>query len=151
VPGWSKLLPNSNADLHTDREKFEALLAGAPTLGELCKLSWPGVPTVWKLLQGYLPMNSERQDYWAKVRQHYEAERDQYQDTYHQIHIDVPLFQLPTVQRMFERVIFVWAVRLVTLFYLVFLRRREHHSLQQHQPTSRLLHSCGKSLQSSVT
>ncbi|XP_065166315.1 TBC1 domain family member 22B isoform X2 [Atheta coriaria] len=159
IPGRPQLLPCSNVEFEYDCEKrcekFDALLAGSPTLGELCDLSWSGIPfrlrpKVWKLLLGYLPMNTERrddvlerkrQDYWAKVKQHYESERDQYQDTYHQIHIDVPrmnpsvpLFQLATVQQMFERVLFVWAVRhpasgyvqgindLVTPFFVVFLQ-----------------------------
>ncbi|KAJ2940240.1 hypothetical protein O0L34_g11809 [Tuta absoluta] len=73
------------------------------------------------------------------VRQYYDAERDD--DTYRQIHIDIPrmsplvaLFQQTTVQVMFERILYIWAIRhpasgyvqgindLVTPFFMVFLQ-----------------------------
>lgn len=66
----------------------------------------------WRLLAGYLPANAERraetlqrkrEDYRHLVRQYYDAEREE--DTYRQIHIDIPrmsplvaLFQQTTVQ-----------------------------------------------------
>ncbi|CAH2236098.1 jg11413, partial [Pararge aegeria aegeria] len=102
----------------------------------------------WRLLAGYLPANAERRaetlqrkraDYRHLVRQYYDAEREE--DTYRQIHIDIPrmsplvaLFQQPTVQVMFERVLYIWAIRhpasgyvqgindLVTPFFMVFLQ-----------------------------
>lgn len=102
----------------------------------------------WRLLSGYLPANAERrqevlerkrQDYWQLVQQYYEAERDD--ETYRQIHIDIPrmsplvsLFQQTTVQTMFERILYIWAIRhpasgyvqgindLVTPFFMVFLQ-----------------------------
>lgn len=159
-PGRPQPLPytHSSQDENSESklEKFEALLTGSPSLSDLCQISWSGVPmkvraVTWRLLSGYLPVNLERrqgvlerkrQDYWSLVQQYYYAERDETnQDTYHQIHIDVPrmnpmipLFQQETVQRMFERILFIWAIRhpasgyvqgindLVTPFYVVFLQ-----------------------------
>ncbi|XP_059054837.1 TBC1 domain family member 22B [Achroia grisella] len=122
-------------------------------LNELKQLSWSGIPVkaraiTWRLLAGYLPANSERRvetlerkraDYKHLVRQYYDAERDD--DTYRQIHIDIPrmsplvaLFQQSTVQVMFERILYIWAIRhpasgyvqgindLVTPFFMVFLQ-----------------------------
>ncbi|KAJ8883058.1 hypothetical protein PR048_014897 [Dryococelus australis] len=125
-------------------------------LDELKDLSWSGVPgkvraITWRLLSGYLPANTERraqvleqkrQDYWNLVKQYYDTDRDEaYQDTYRQIHIDIPrmspliaLFQQKIVQEMFERILYIWAIRhpasgyvqgmndLVTPFYVVFLQ-----------------------------
>lgn len=152
------LYSNSNQDENSESklEKFEILLARSPSLSELCQLSWSGIPVkvravTWRLLSGYLPVNLERrqgvlerkrQDYWSLVQQYYDTERDESnQDTYHQIHIDVPrmnplipLFQQQTVQQMFERILYIWAIRhpasgyvqgindLVTPFYVVFLQ-----------------------------
>lgn len=150
----STMTQDENSELKL--EKFEALLAGSPSLSELCQISWSGIPTkvraiTWRLLSGYLPVNLERRqgvlerkrkDYWSLVQQYYDTERDEtHQDTYHQIHIDVPrmnpsipLFQQETVQRMFERILFIWAIRhpasgyvqgindLVTPFYVAFLQ-----------------------------
>lgn len=147
---------NTDEDCESKLERFEALLSNSPTMGELCQLSWSGIPVkvraiTWRLLSGYLPVNLERrqgvlerkrQDYWSLVRQYYDTELDEaYQDTYHQIHIDVPrmnpfipLFQQKIVQKMFERILFIWAIRhpasgyvqgindLVTPFYIVFLQ-----------------------------
>lgn len=147
---------NQDEDCESKLERFESLLSGTPTIAELCQISWSGVPVkvraiTWRLLSGYLPMNQERrqgmverkrQDYWSLVKQYYDTERDEaYQDTYHQIHIDVPrmnpsipLFQQDIVQQMFERILFIWAIRhpasgyvqgindLVTPFYVVFLQ-----------------------------
>ncbi|XP_075218943.1 TBC1 domain family member 22 [Lycorma delicatula] len=138
--------------------KFQALLDTALlNLNELRQLSWSGIPTeirpnTWRLLAGYLPASLERRqqalerkrlDYWNLVKQYYDTkERDEtYQDTYRQIHIDIPrmspliaLFQQKTVQEMFERILFIWAIRhpasgyvqgindLVTPFFVVFLQ-----------------------------
>lgn len=79
-------------------------------------------------LQEYLPANLERRqhalerkrlDYWNLVKQYYDVERDEgFQDTYRQIHIDIPrmsplisLFQQTTVQLIFERILYIWAIR----------------------------------------
>jgi hypothetical protein len=53
------------------------------------------------------------------VKQYYDVERDEgFQDTYRQIHIDIPrmsplisLFQQTTVQLIFERILYIWAIR----------------------------------------
>ena len=79
-------------------------------------------------IQEYLPANLERRqnvlerkrlDYWNLVKQYYDVERDEgFQDTYRQIHIDIPrmsplisLFQQSTVQMIFERILYIWAIR----------------------------------------
>lgn len=106
----------------------------------------------WRLLSGYLPTSLERRntllerkrlDYQNLVDQYFHVDsRDEaQQDTYRQIHIDVPrmnphvpLFQQTCVQEMFERILFIWAIRhpasgyvqgindLVTPFFIVFLQ-----------------------------
>uniref|UniRef100_A0A8C5DVS4 Rab-GAP TBC domain-containing protein n=1 Tax=Gouania willdenowi TaxID=441366 RepID=A0A8C5DVS4_GOUWI len=122
---------------------------------ELRKHSWSGIPremrpVTWRLLSGYLPANKERrelvltrkrEEYFGFIEQYYHSRADeQYKDTYRQIHIDIPrtnplipLFQQPTVQEVFERILFIWAIRhpasgyvqgindLVTPFFVVFL------------------------------
>lgn len=138
-------------------DKFQLLLeASVLNLDELRHLSWSGVPAklrsvTWRLLSEYLPANLERRqhalerkrlDYWNLVKQYYDVERDEgFQDTYRQIHIDIPrmsplisLFQQTTVQLIFERILYIWAIRhpasgyvqgmndLVTPFFLVFLQ-----------------------------
>lgn len=158
-PGHPQPIKSTAVSQHDDceskLERFNSLLLNSPNMAELCQLSWSGIPVkvrpiTWRLLSGYLPVNLERrqnvlerkrQDYWRLVRQYYDTERDEaYQDTYHQIHIDVPrmnpsikLFQQSTVQKMFERILFIWAIRhpasgyvqgindLVTPFFVVFL------------------------------
>ncbi|XP_059491277.1 TBC1 domain family member 22B [Neocloeon triangulifer] len=138
-------------------EKFHMLLEdNLLNLDGLRQLSWSGIPIkvraiTWRLLAGYLPASLERRenalerkrlDYWSLVSQYYDTERDEiYADTYRQIHIDIPrmsplipLFQQKTVQEMFERILFIWAIRhpasgyvqgindLVTPFFMVFLQ-----------------------------
>lgn len=64
-------------------------------------------------------MERKRLDYWNLVKQYYDVERDEgFQDTYRQIHIDIPrmsplisLFQQTTVQLIFERILYIWAIR----------------------------------------
>ncbi|XP_038130460.1 TBC1 domain family member 22A isoform X1 [Cyprinodon tularosa] len=137
-------------------DKFKQLLAGPNTdLDELRKLSWSGIPRqvrpiAWKLLSGYLPANAERresvlqrkrQEYFGFIQQYYDSRNDEHhQDTYRQIHIDIPrtnplipLFQQASVQEIFERILFIWAIRhpasgyvqgindLVTPFFVVFV------------------------------
>ncbi|CAL1568620.1 unnamed protein product [Knipowitschia caucasica] len=154
--------PNtSGTPVMTEREasrldKFRQLLAGPNTdLDELRKLSWSGIPRqvrpiTWKLLSGYLPANAERresvlqrkrQEYFGFIQQYYDSRNDEpHQDTYRQIHIDIPrtnplipLFQQASVQEIFERILFIWAIRhpasgyvqgindLVTPFFVVFV------------------------------
>lgn len=64
-------------------------------------------------------LERKRLDYWNLVKQYYDVERDEgFQDTYRQIHIDIPrmsplisLFQQTTVQLIFERILYIWAIR----------------------------------------
>uniref|UniRef100_A0A8C2B9A0 TBC1 domain family, member 22B n=1 Tax=Cyprinus carpio TaxID=7962 RepID=A0A8C2B9A0_CYPCA len=140
----------------TRLDKFKQLLASPNTdLEELRKHSWSGIPrevrpVTWRLLSGYLPANRERRDlvlqrkreeYFGFIEQYYHSRTDEnHRDTYRQIHIDIPrtnplipLFQQPLVQEVFERILFIWAIRhpasgyvqgindLVTPFFVVFL------------------------------
>ncbi|XP_047245840.1 TBC1 domain family member 22A isoform X2 [Girardinichthys multiradiatus] len=136
-------------------DKFKQLVAGPNTdLEELRKLSWSGIPRqvrpiAWKLLSGYLPANAERresilqrkrQEYFGFIQQYYDSRNDEHhQDTYRQIHIDIPrmspehLVLQPKVMEIFERILFIWAIRhpasgyvqgindLVTPFFVVFV------------------------------
>eukprot|EP00053_Salpingoeca_punica_P015444 m.142431 g.142431 ORF g.142431 m.142431 type:complete len:562 (-) comp16712_c0_seq2:463-2148(-) len=150
--------PTSSVDARDQArtEKFNKLLA-APLvdLEALRQLSWSGVPasmrpTVWGLLSGYLPANQERREqtlalkrteYMGFVEQYFHTRSSEAQHgTYHQIHIDVlrtnpaiATFQNPVVQEMFERILYIWALRhpgsgyvqgindLVTPFFAVFM------------------------------
>uniref|UniRef100_H3A1E1 TBC1 domain family member 22A n=1 Tax=Latimeria chalumnae TaxID=7897 RepID=H3A1E1_LATCH len=150
----------SGTPVMTEREafrldKFKQLLAGPNTdLDELRKLSWSGIPKqvrpiTWKLLSGYLPANIERreiilhrkrEEYFGFIEQYYDSRNDEnHQDTYRQIHIDIPrmspesLILQPKVTEIFERILFIWAIRhpasgyvqgindLVTPFFVVFI------------------------------
>ncbi|XP_069345643.1 TBC1 domain family member 22A isoform X1 [Eulemur rufifrons] len=136
-------------------DKFQQLLAGPNTdLEELRKLSWSGIPKpvrpiTWKLLSGYLPANVDRRpstlqrkqkEYFAFIEHYYDSRNDEvHQDTYRQIHIDIPrmspeaLILQPKVMEIFERILFIWAIRhpasgyvqgindLVTPFFVVFI------------------------------
>ena len=139
-------------------EKFKTL-HDEPLLNlvALRELSWSGIPTkmraiTWRLLSGYLPTSLERRNsilerkrlnYHNLVAQYFKVDsRDEaQQDTFRQIHIDMPrmnphvqLFQQSLVQEMFERILFIWAIRhpasryvqgindLVTPFFIVFLQ-----------------------------
>uniref|UniRef100_A0A3P8VV93 TBC1 domain family, member 22a n=1 Tax=Cynoglossus semilaevis TaxID=244447 RepID=A0A3P8VV93_CYNSE len=121
---------------------------------ELRKLSWSGIPRqvrpiTWKLLSGYLPANADRresvlqrkrQEYFGFIQQYYDSRNDEHhQDTYRQIHIDIPrmspesLVLQPKVTEIFERILFIWAIRhpasgyvqgindLVTPFFVVYV------------------------------
>ncbi|KAJ3081265.1 GTPase-activating protein, partial [Quaeritorhiza haematococci] len=125
-------------------------------LEHLRKLSWSGIPeeirpTVWKLLMGYLPTNSDRREATlTRKRKEYEdyvaqsfarGQTGMDQQLHHQIHIDIqrtnaniPLYQHPTIQESLERILYIWAIRhpasgyvqgindLVTPFFQVFLQ-----------------------------
>ncbi|VDO64818.1 hypothetical protein V3C99_008454 [Haemonchus contortus] len=122
---------------------------------KLRKDCWMGIPHklrphAWRLLSGYLPTNyerreatlaSKREQYWHYVEQYFHLRfDDQNNDTFRQIHIDIPrmcplipLFQQKLVQEMFERILYIWAIRhpgsgyvqgindLVTPFFVVFI------------------------------
>ncbi len=137
--------------------KLEALVASSSIeIEDLRRLSWPGLSSkarakAWKILCGYLPGQASRQseviqrkqeEYQRYVDQYFATkDQDVHQDTYRQIHIDIPrmspvvgLFQQRPVQEIFERILYIWAIRhpasgyvqgindLVTPFFLVFLR-----------------------------
>lgn len=160
-PQLMKLTSNLSKDVLENESKTEKFLVvlNEPLLNliELKKLSWSGVPkkmrpVTWRLLSGYLPTALERRnavlerkriDYVKLVDQYFEeVHRDEAQEeTFRQIHIDVPrmnpqvqLFQQPIVQQMFERILFIWAIRhpasgyvqgindLVTPFFIIFLQ-----------------------------
>ncbi|KAJ3412940.1 GTPase-activating protein [Chytridiales sp. JEL 0842] len=122
-------------------------------LEQLKKLSWMGIPeeirpSVWKLLLGYLPANSDRREATLqRKRKEYEEFIEQTQGTpidqalQHQIHIDIqrtnagiPLYQNKTIQESLERILYCWAIRhpasgyvqgindLVTPYFQVFLQ-----------------------------
>ncbi|TKC41714.1 hypothetical protein EI555_005015, partial [Monodon monoceros] len=165
----------------TRLEKFRQLLSSHNTdLDELRKCSWPGVPrevrpVTWRLLSGYLPANTERrkltlqrkrEEYFGFIEQYYDSRNEEHhQDTYRQIHIDIPrtnplipLFQQPLVQEIFERILFIWAIRhpasgyvqgindLVTPFFVVFLSeyvgKRHEYQVEQAIALSYLWSVC---------
>ncbi|XP_063099859.1 TBC1 domain family member 22A isoform X3 [Cavia porcellus] len=152
--------PSDHGSALSEREasrldKFKQLLAEPNTdLEELRKLSWSGIPKpvrpmTWKLLSGYLPANVDRRpatlqrkqkEYFAFIEHYYDSRNDEvHQDTYRQIHIDIPrmspeaLILQPKVTEIFERILFIWAIRhpasgyvqgindLVTPFFVVFI------------------------------
>ncbi|XP_063447933.1 TBC1 domain family member 22B-like isoform X1 [Mytilus trossulus] len=137
-------------------EKFNSVLAGPNTdLDELRKLSWSGIPkpvrpTSWKILSGYLPcsvdrraptLERKRNEYFGFIDQYFETRfQEMHESTFRQIHIDIPrmnplipIFQQLLVQEIFERILYIWAIRhpasgyvqgindLVTPFFVVFL------------------------------
>ncbi|CAK9291048.1 unnamed protein product [Gordionus sp. m RMFG-2023] len=137
-------------------EKFSKLMSSENLdIDELIKLSWSGIhpkyrPLTWKILSHYIPtcvgrrketLDRKRKEYFAFVVKYYPSRFEEiHKDMYRQIHIDIPrmnplidLFQQPTVQDMFERILYIWAMRhpasgyvqgindLVTPFFVVFL------------------------------
>ncbi|XP_069442302.1 TBC1 domain family member 22A isoform X1 [Ovis canadensis] len=156
APESSALSSSALSEREASRlDKFKHLLAGPNTdLEELRKLSWSGIPKpvraiTWKLLSGYLPANVDRRpatlqrkqkEYFAFIDHYYDSRNDEvHQDTYRQIHIDIPrmspeaLILQPKVTEIFERILFIWAIRhpasgyvqgindLVTPFFVVFI------------------------------
>lgn len=137
-------------------QKFESILNSSPiNLSELEKLSWKGIPkcfraVCWKLLSDYLPLKKElqkktieqkRNSYWESVTECYSPTfLELNHDTLRQILSDIPrmnplipIFQNETVQNIFQRILYVWAVRhpasgyvqgindLLAPFFVVFL------------------------------
>lgn len=160
IPGRCKQIyctnPSQEENNEFKLEKFKILLKNFNSLEELRKLSWSGIPTklrgtIWRILCGYLPINSEkrngvlerkREEYWELVEKYCYIKYDgRNRIVQHQINIDVPrtnpsisLFQQTTVQHMYVRILFIWSIRhptssyvqgindLVTPFYIVFLQ-----------------------------
>ncbi|XP_052204907.1 GTPase-activating protein GYP1 isoform X2 [Diospyros lotus] len=117
--------------------KFTKVLSGTTIiLDKLRELAWSGVPsylrpTVWRLLLGYAPPNSDRRDgvlrrkrleYLDCVAQYCEisdTERtDEEINMLRQIAVDcprtvpdVPFFQQAAVQKSLERILYTWAIR----------------------------------------
>ena len=126
------ILSSSNNSKHA---KIEALIQSESSIEieDLRKLSWPGLShkaraKAWKILCGYVPGNSTRQiEVLQRKQEEYQRYVDLYfptkdsadhQDTYRQIHIDIPrmspvvgLFQQRCVQEIFERILFIRAIR----------------------------------------
>ncbi|XP_028092433.1 TBC1 domain family member 22B-like, partial [Camellia sinensis] len=117
--------------------KFTKALSG-PTviLDKMRELAWSGVPsylrpTVWRLLLGYAPPNSDRREgvlrrkrveYLDCVAQYYDVpdtERtDEEVTMLRQIAVDCPrtvpdvsFFQQAEVQKSLERILYTWAIR----------------------------------------
>ena len=136
--------------------KFGKLLSGPTTdLCQLRKFSWNGIPNelrgkTWRLLSGYLPVSIDRRQstlqqkrsqYHSFVNQYYPTRfEDIHEETFRQIHVDIPrtnplipFFQQDVVIQLFERVLYIWAIRhpasgyvqgindLVVPFFIVFL------------------------------
>lgn len=117
--------------------KFTKELSGSTVyLEKLRELAWSGVPpylrpTIWRLLLGYAPSNSDRregilrrkrQEYLDCVAQYYDIpdiERtDEEINMLRQIGVDCPrtvpdvtFFQLEEVQKSLERILYTWAIR----------------------------------------
>ncbi|XP_066283316.1 TBC1 domain family member 22B-like isoform X1 [Branchiostoma lanceolatum] len=137
-------------------KKVQEFIAGPNTdLDALKKLVWSGIPrearpTVWKLLSNYLPANVERrcmmlerkrEEYFRFVDQYYPSRTQEiHVETWRQIQVDIPrmnsqlpFFRQSSIQEIYERVLFIWAIRhpasgyvqgindLVTPFFVVFL------------------------------
>uniref|UniRef100_A0A8C1P510 Rab-GAP TBC domain-containing protein n=1 Tax=Cyprinus carpio TaxID=7962 RepID=A0A8C1P510_CYPCA len=132
-------------------DKFRQVLAGPNTDLEVSHLAWCKHLLLYLpvSLQGYLPANAERrastlqrkrQEYFGFIEQYYDSRNDEHhQDTYRQIHIDIPrmspesLVLQPKVTEIFERILFIWAIRhpasgyvqgindLVTPFFVVYV------------------------------
>lgn len=131
--------------------KFKVILESPNIdLDALKNQSWSGIPdelrsTIWKLLMGYLPVNSDRRESTLlRKRKEYEEfvgqiEIGKDQALYHQIEIDVKrsnadvaLYQRSSVQESLCRILYCWAIRhpasgyvqgindLVVPFYQVF-------------------------------
>ncbi|KAK2184906.1 hypothetical protein NP493_249g08000 [Ridgeia piscesae] len=145
-----------NDQLSSKCEKFKTMLESANIdLDDVKTMSWSGIPgqyrpTAWKILSGYLPpsldrrqptLERKRQEYYNFVEQYFDTRlQEVHKETFRQIHIDVPrmspliaLFQQDKVQEIFERILYIWAIRhpasgyvqgindLVTPFFVVFL------------------------------
>ncbi|XP_027342893.1 GTPase-activating protein GYP1-like [Abrus precatorius] len=117
--------------------KFTKVLSGTMVILEkLRELAWSGVPdymrpTVWRLLLGYAPPNSDRREgvlrrkrleYLDYISQYYDIPDTQRSDDeinmLRQIGVDCPrtvpdvsFFQQEQVQKSLERILYTWAIR----------------------------------------
>ncbi|CAI4051416.1 GTPase-activating protein GYP1 SKDI_15G2220 [Saccharomyces kudriavzevii IFO 1802] len=136
--------------------KFDNILKDKTIINQqdLRKISWNGIPkihrpVVWKLLIGYLPVNTKRQESFLqrKRKEYKDGLKHTFSDqhsrdipTWHQIEIDIPrtnphipLYQFKSVQNSLQRILYLWAIRhpasgyvqgindLVTPFFETFL------------------------------
>ncbi|EDO19543.1 hypothetical protein Kpol_1018p75 [Vanderwaltozyma polyspora DSM 70294] len=143
--------------------KFDCIVSDKKIINqqELRQISWNGIPSihrpkVWKLLIGYLPANTKRQESLARrKRQEYKdgikhiftEEHARDVPTWHQIEIDIPrtnphipLYQFKSVQNSLQRILYLWAIRhpasgyvqgindIVTPFFQTFLTEYLPHS-----------------------
>ncbi|KAK7325088.1 hypothetical protein VNO77_29160 [Canavalia gladiata] len=117
--------------------KFTKVLSGTMVIIEkLRELAWSGVPdymrpTVWRLLLGYAPPNSDRREgvlrrkrleYLDHISQYYDIPDTERSDDeinmLRQIGVDGPrtvpdvsFFQQQQVQKSLERILYIWAIR----------------------------------------
>lgn len=126
----SPLLPTEDPKL----VKFKKLIFEdeVADMNQLRSLSWAGIPfevrpITWKLLLGYLPVMKSRRSQVAEAKRvHYDQLVSRYyndiptgtDETWRQIHIDIPrmqplisIFQQEVVQKMFERILYIWSIR----------------------------------------
>lgn len=122
-------------------------------LNQLRTITWSGIsnedrPYAWKLLLGHVPavqskrsaaLQHKKTEYQNLVAQYY-YNRQENDEIYRQIHIDIPrmqplitIFQQPIVQGIFERILYIWSIRhpasgyvqgmndLVTPFFVTYL------------------------------
>lgn len=122
-------------------------------LSQLRSMAWSGIPgevrsITWKMLLGYLPgirakrpatLERKRSEYQLLVHQYY-YNKSTNDEMWRQIHIDIPrmqplisIFQQETVQKIFERILYIWSIRhpasgyvqgmndLVTPFFVTYL------------------------------
>ncbi|CAI6766131.1 ALI_HP2_G0048930.mRNA.1.CDS.1 [Saccharomyces cerevisiae] len=136
--------------------KFDNILKDKTIINQqdLRQISWNGIPkihrpVVWKLLIGYLPVNTKRQEGFLqrKRKEYRDSLKHTFSDqhsrdipTWHQIEIDIPrtnphipLYQFKSVQNSLQRILYLWAIRhpasgyvqgindLVTPFFETFL------------------------------
>lgn len=132
TPDWCKYGQFSDPHL----EKFRKYFLSNMDVSNLCKLSWHGIPPMfrsiaWKCINGYLPYSNitKHQSYLDRKRIEYfqlatslgiYPERKPGFDLslYRQITIDIPrtspeldLFKIPSIQMMLERVLYCWSIR----------------------------------------
>jgi len=163
IPGSASCLPRSGAkpatppaDPDPKLSKFKKLVYDdeVTDMNQLRSMSWSGIPqevrhVTWKLLLGYLPvvksrrnqvLESKRNDYDQLVSRYYNNMTPTSDEMWRQIHIDIPrmqplisIFQQELVQKMFERILYIWSIRhpaagyvqgmndLVTPFFVTYL------------------------------
>jgi len=150
-----KLRLSSSCDARFERLQEVAKLCnsknhqkGMIDFEQLRRDSWLGIsgklrPLIWRLLSGYIPasLDEKRNEYWQFAEEYFHTDcYEKNQETFRQIQLDVPrmssltpLFKQKIVQRIFERVLYIWSVRnpefeyaqgmndLLTPFFVVFL------------------------------